>query len=91
MSEKENKPGNSNKRVFTVVVSGSPVQVEANINTPLHTIIPLALKDHPGQASGNWELRDAAGNLLDPNRKIEDYNFPLDMVLYLNPPAGVAG
>ena len=44
-----------------------------------------------GSPSENWELRDAEGNLLDLDKKIEDYGFPEKVRLFLNLKAGVGG
>lgn len=78
---------------ITVVVNGQPTSVDANINAPLHTIIPKALEQtsNSGQPPENWELRDAAGTLLDTTRKIEDFGFPSNVTLFLNLRAGIGG
>lgn len=82
-----------NKDTLTVVVNGTPVEVEANENAPLHTIIPKALHEsgNAGQPPENWELRDAAGTLLDTNKKIGDFDFAEDAKLFLNLKAGIGG
>ena len=68
----------SKKISITVVVNGQPTVVDAIGDAPLGTIIPDALRqtENSGQPSENWELRDAEGNLLDLDKKIEDYGFP---------------
>jgi hypothetical protein len=78
---------------LTIVVNGQPTTVEANPNAPLHTVIPKALQqtNNTGQGVENWELRDAAGNLLDASRKIETFNFAPGTNLFLNLKAGVGG
>ena len=78
---------------ITVVVNGQPTVVGALDDAPLRTIIPEALQqtDNTGQAPENWELRDADGNLLDLNKKIEDYPFTDKTRLFLNLKAGVGG
>lgn len=82
-----------NKDTLTVIVNGTPTEVEANRNAPLHTIIPRALQqtENEGQPPENWELRDAAGTLLDLDRKIGEFGFDDDTVLSLNLKAGVGG
>ncbi len=82
-----------NKFNITVVVNGQPTIVEANVNAPLHTIIPKALEqtNNPGQPPENWELRDATGNLLDLAKKIEEFGFPANVTLFLNLKAGIGG
>jgi hypothetical protein len=82
-----------NKILLAVIVNGQPATVEANVNAPLKTIIEKALHDtgNAGQPPDNWELRDAAGALLDLDRKIKDFDFPEDARLFLNLKAGVGG
>jgi hypothetical protein len=84
---------NPNEISITVVVNGQSTQVDVNENAPLRTIIPKALHQtgNSGQPPENWELRDADGNLLDLDKKIEDYNFSADVRLFLNLKAGVGG
>ena len=83
----------SNKIQLAVIVNGQPTVVEANMNAPLHTIIPRALEQtgNTGQPPDNWELRDAQGTLLDTGPKISSFNFPADVRLFLNLKAGVGG
>lgn len=82
----------NNKQMLTVVVGGQPVAIEGNLQAPLHTVVPQALK-----ASGNagepqdWELRDTNGNLLDLDRKLKDFGFVAGVTLYLNRKAGIGG
>jgi hypothetical protein len=82
-----------NKETITVVVNGTPTEVEANEHAPLKTIIPKALQQtgNTGQPPENWELKDAQGNLLDLEKKIGDYNFPETVTLFLSLKAGVGG
>ena len=78
---------------FTVVVNGTPVGIEANVNAPLKTIIPEALHEssNQGQPPENWELKDKDGSPLDPNRKIEEFEFTSDTTLFLSLKAGIGG
>ena len=82
-----------NQLQIEVIVNGQPTTVRANKNAPLHTIIPKALAQtgNAGQPPENWELRDAAGVLLPPDKKIEEFNFPAGVKLFLNLKAGVGG
>lgn len=90
---KPNEKEKPNQVTFTVVVNGSPTQVTANVHAPIHTVIPEALHetDNTGQPPENWELRDEPGNLLDPKRKIEDFNFAPGTKLFLSLKAGIGG
>jgi hypothetical protein len=83
----------ANKIQLTVVVNGQPIVVDANVNSPLHAIIPRALEQtaNTGQPPDNWELRDAQGTLLDTSKKISSFNFPPGTRLFLNLKAGVGG
>jgi hypothetical protein len=84
---------NKNKETLTVVVNGTPTEVEANKNAPLETIIPKALHQtgNQGQPPENWELKDEAGHPLDLKKKIGDFNFPADVKLFLSLKAGIGG
>lgn len=83
----------SNTFALLVVVNGQQTTVEAELHAPLQTIIPKALEQtgNTGQPPANWELRDAAGSLLDLSQKIEDLQFPADAKLFLNLKAGIGG
>lgn len=82
-----------NQLQIEVIVNGQPTTVRANKNAPLHTIIPRALAEtgNAGQPPESWELRDVAGVLLPPDQKIEEFNFPAGVKLFLNLKAGVGG
>jgi len=82
-----------NKETLTIVVNGVPIEVEVNVNSPLHTVVPKALQQsgNIGQPVENWELRDADGKLLDTNQKIEDFGFTDTTKLFLSLKAGIGG
>jgi Protein of Unknown function (DUF2604) len=82
-----------NKIDIAVIVNGQPTVVEANKNSPLHSIIGRALEQtgNSGQPPENWEFRDAGGTLLDASKKIKDFDFPPDVKLFLNLKAGIGG
>ena len=84
---------NPNEFDLIVVVNGQPTPVRANLQAPLRTAIEHALQasGNSGQPIDNWEMRDAAGQILDPARKIGDFNFPTGVTLFLNLKAGVGG
>lgn len=81
------------KETLTVIVNGVPTEVEQNANAPLKSIIGKALEQtgNQGRPQDDWELRDAAGNVLDLDKKIGDYHFPPDTKLFLNLKAGIGG
>lgn len=76
-----------------VIVNGQPITISANKNAPLRSIIgqTLAMTGNAGQPPENWELRDASGVLLPLDQKIESFNFPPNVRLFLNLKAGVGG
>lgn len=84
---------NPNQIMLTVIVNGNATEVTANVHAPIHTVIPEALHEtgNTGQPPENWELRDEPGNLLDPQRKIEDFNFAPGIKLFLSLKAGIGG
>ena len=90
---KEIEKINKNQMVLTVVVNGQPVQVIANLEAPLHTIIPEALKasGNVGQSPDGWELKDAGGTVLDGSKKIGEFGFTKDTKLFLSLKTGAAG
>lgn len=86
--------GNPNQVVLQVSVGGAPaVSVTVNKNAPLHTIIPEALRESQttGQGPDNWDIKDKPGNLLDRDKKIEDFNFAAGTILFLTLKTGEAG
>ena len=84
---------NKNTETLTVVVNGTPTEVDVNDNAPLHTIIPKALHQtgNEGQPPENWELKDKDGKELDLNKKIGDFGFPAGVKLFLSLKAGIGG
>ena len=81
------------KETLTIVVASTPTEVTRNENAPLGSVIEKALEQtkNVGQPPENWELKDQSGTVLDLNRKIKDYNFPDDVVLFLSLKAGIGG
>jgi hypothetical protein len=76
-----------------VVVNGTPTEVTINQNAPLQALVAQALEQtsNSGQPPENWELRDAAGAVLDLHDKIETLNVDVDTRLFLNLRAGIGG
>lgn len=76
-----------------IVVNGQPISLEANQNEPLRALVNEALgkSGNSGQPAENWELRDAAGNILDLNRRVGDFQFKEGTKLFLSLKAGVGG
>jgi hypothetical protein len=78
---------------LVVIVNGTPYDVKANVEAPVLVVIEKVLEEsgNRGQPPQNWELRDAAGQLLDPQRKLEDYHLRDGAKLFLSLKAGVGG
>jgi hypothetical protein len=79
---------------LTVVVNGTPVEIkDLHLKTILKVVVERALKEsgNTGQPIDNWELRDAAGQVLDLAKTIADYGITDDARLFLNLKAGVGG
>ena len=76
-----------------IVVNGQPVPIEARAHELLRTAAQQALNQsgNSGQPLENWELRDAAGKVLDLASKIGEFHFPDGTKLFLNLKAGVGG
>jgi Protein of Unknown function (DUF2604) len=81
------------KASLTLVVSGQATVVETNVNAPLAEVIHKALQqtDNEGQPPANWELRDEAGNVLDPHTKVADLHLTPTSKLFLSLRAGIGG
>jgi hypothetical protein len=79
---------------LTIVVNGTPTEIEQNVNSPLRAVIERALAatgNDAGQPVENWELRDEQGVLLEPDRKIGSFGFAGAATLFLSLKAGVGG
>ncbi|HYG29402.1 MAG TPA: DUF2604 domain-containing protein, partial [Allosphingosinicella sp.] len=86
--------GNPNTITLGVSVNGEQaVQVTANINAPLKTLIPDALhaSGNVGRPAEDWQLKDKAGTVLDLEQKIGEFHFVLPVTLFLTLGAGAAG
>jgi hypothetical protein len=79
--------------VLTVIVNGVPTDVAVEEQDPLEVIVVRALDQtgNHGQPPSNWELRNAAGQVLDVNKTVRDYGFETGTRLFLNLKAGVGG
>jgi hypothetical protein len=81
------------KLELVVIVNGQPAHVAANPHAPLRVVVEHALQqtENIGQPAEQWEVRDAAGVLLEQDRKAEEYHFAPGTRLFLNLKAGVGG
>ncbi|WP_420128125.1 DUF2604 domain-containing protein [Longimicrobium sp.] len=81
------------KLILTVVVNGSPVELEANPNAELRTVVTHALAEtkNSGQPFDNWKLTDRSGNPLDLSAKVGEAGLVRGSTLFLSLRAGVGG
>ncbi len=80
----------ANKLEITVVVNGQPTQVSAQPEASVQALIEPALSQtgNAGQPVSNWELRDQAGNSVEPPKKVSEF---AGKTLFLNLKAGIGG
>ncbi len=78
---------------ISVIVNGTLTVVETQPKTHLMMVITKALAQtgNHGQPPENWELRDEAGAVLDPQRTTDSYHLVSGTRLFLNLKAGVGG
>jgi len=78
---------------ITVIVNGQPIAEHVNVKTILRELVKRALdkSGNSGQPVENWELRDAAGQVLDLSKTVEHYGIINGAKLFLNLKAGVGG
>lgn len=81
------------KLILTVVVNSTQVELEANPNAELRTVVTHALAQtkNSGQPFENWQLADRNGNPLDLSVKVGEAGLVRGSVLFLTPRAGVGG
>lgn len=79
------------KDEITVVVNGEEVEVAANDNATLQSILQKALKEsgNEGRPEGDWNFFDREGNELSKTSKIGA--FPAGFTFFLNLKVGAGG
>jgi len=78
---------------FTISANGQPVTFDAGLDEPLAAVRAKALElsRNVGRPADDWDLKDEAGTVLDPNRTVRDYHFGKEAFLFLSLRAGAAG
>ncbi|MDN4987191.1 DUF2604 domain-containing protein [Bradyrhizobium sp. WYCCWR 13022] len=78
---------------ITMVVNGQPVTIEATQQEKLSEVRQRALTEtqNLAQPPENWEIKDEAGAVLDPDKRVGEYHFGKEVTLFLSLKAGVAG
>jgi hypothetical protein len=89
---KNENPGGPNLITVKVIVNGTPTDVKTNVNAPLKSVIEKALEQtgNTGRPIEDWELK-WNGQVLDPNKKVNDYDIPDGAELFLSLRAGQGG
>jgi hypothetical protein len=78
---------------ITMVVNGQPVVIEADEKDKLAEVRQRALHEtqNVAQPPENWEIKNEAGTVLDPEKHVSDYHFGKEVTLFLSLKAGAAG
>jgi hypothetical protein len=82
-----------NKDTIVVVVAGAEVVVPINENEPLKNVVKDALKlsGNASRKEEDWQLKFEGVLITDLSRKVRDYNFPPNAILYLSLAEGTLG
>lgn len=82
-----------NEITLIFIVNGVDVPVKANIHEPLKAARNQALADsnNTGRPMDEWEIHNAAGQPLDPDKKIGDLGLADGTRLFLNLKVGAGG
>lgn len=78
---------------IVIIVNGHPALVRASEGSRLRGVVEHALGEtgNVGQPPENWELRNAAGLLLDQSKTVGHYHLESGVKLFLNLHAGIGG
>ncbi|MGY8680466.1 DUF2604 domain-containing protein [Bradyrhizobium sp. UFLA05-153] len=78
---------------ITMVVNGQPVTIEATQQEQLSDVRQRALTEtqNLAQPPENWEIKNEAGTVLDPDKRVAHYHFGKEVTLFLSLKAGAAG
>jgi len=93
MKEKEEKEKQPNLISLTFIVNGTETIVEkVNLNQPLHVSVQKALEQtgNTGRPISEWQVLFNDQN-LDSNKKVEEFKFPENAVIFLSLKAGQGG
>jgi hypothetical protein len=75
------------------IINGANFSLETNLNAPLREAVARALAEsgNTGRPASEWQVRDAAGVLLEIERKIKDFGFNNGVRLFLSLAVGAGG
>ena len=91
--ENEDKGKTPNLISLTFIVNGTETLVEkVNLNQPLHVPVQKALEQtgNTGRSINEWQVI-YNDQTLDTNKKVEEFNFPENAVIFLSLKAGQGG
>jgi hypothetical protein len=76
-----------------IVVSGQQIDVAVNVHQTLEQVVHRALEisGNVGQKPEDWDLRTAAGTLLNLSLTVGQAGLNASTVVYLNPHTGTGG
>jgi len=92
-SDHDDHHGNDDAVEITMVVNGQPIVIRATENERLVEVRQRALDEtqNIAQPPDNWEIKDEAGVVLDPEKQVGEFHFGKKVTLFLSLKAGVAG
>lgn len=78
---------------ITVIVSGTPTVVEANLKQKIKVIAQKALEQtgNTTRPLSDWTVKTRQGEILDLDRTVEDYGFKDGDQIVMSLQAGVGG
>jgi Protein of Unknown function (DUF2604) len=81
------------KVTLVFIINGASYSIDTNVHPPLKEAVSRALAEsgNTGRPASDWQVRDANGNSLDPDRKISDFGFSNGTKLFLNLAVGAGG
>jgi len=90
---KPEKPQNDQRITLIFIINSKEYAEEVNINQPLHVSAQKALNASKNDTRDikQWTLQTEAGENLNIDNKVEDYNLEDGAKLFLTPGAGIGG
>ncbi|WP_051359635.1 putative metal-binding protein [Adhaeribacter aquaticus] len=92
-SPNRDKPGNDQRITLIFIINSKEYAEEVNVNQPLHVSAQKALhtSNNATRDIKQWTLQTEAGDNLDIESKVEDYNLEDGAKLFFTPGAGIGG
>ena len=85
--------GQENRVMLTVVVSGTPTEVETNLNAPLSEVAKKAINQVGSKEKDldKWKLTDSNKNELSFDQKVGEAGLQNGSTVFLDQRAGITG